>query len=72
MKYRNKIRQEHIKIGQKKFYKKLIKMDPIAKSKINAKDVQRTLRAYEVKKYTKTSLFEWFKKRKNILMKKIL
>ena len=64
MKYRIKIRQEHIKIGQKKFYKKLIKMDPIAKSKINAKDTQRTLRAYEVKKYTKTSLFEWFKKTK--------
>ena len=59
MKYRNKLRAEHKKIGQKKFFNKLIKLDPLAKSKINDNDAQRTLRAYEVKKYTKTSLFKW-------------
>ena len=59
MKYRNKLRLEHKKIGQKKFFSKLVKLDPIAKLRINDNDVQRTLRAYEVKKYTKKSLFKW-------------
>ena len=59
MKYRNKLRAEHKKIGQKKFFNKLVKLDPLAKSRINDNDAQRTLRAYEVKKYTKTSLFKW-------------
>ena len=63
-KYRNQIRKNHIKIGQKKFYKNLIKLDPLAKSKINANDVHRSLRAYEVKKFTKVSLFKWFEKTK--------
>ena len=58
-KYRNKLRAEHKKIGQKKFFDKLVKLDPLAKSRINDNDAQRTLRAYEVKKYTKTSLFKW-------------
>jgi len=63
-KYRNQIRKNHIKIGQKKFYKNLVKLDPLAKSKINANDVHRSLRAYEVKKFTKVSLFKWFEKTK--------
>ena len=62
MKIRNKIRLIQNKLGQKNFYKKLIKLDPLIKSRINSNDVQRSIRAYEVKKYTKISLIEWFKK----------
>ena len=59
---RNKIRTFQKRIGQDKFYQKLIKLDSLAKDKINSNDVQRSIRAYEVKKYTKISLMEWFKK----------
>ena len=59
---RNKIRTFQKSIGQDKFYQKLIKLDSLAKDKINSNDVQRSIRAYEVKKYTKISLIEWFKK----------
>ena len=61
---RNKIRNLHKKLGQKKFYEKLIKLDPLSKNKISSTDTQRTLRAYEVKKYTKKSIYEWAKKTK--------
>ena len=61
-KYRLKIRDFQKKIGQKKFYKKLLKIDPMAKGKINPNDIQRSIRAYEVKSYTKFSLYEWFEK----------
>ena len=71
---RNKIRNLHKKIGQKKFYERLIKLDPISKNKISSTDTQRTLRAYEVKKYTKKSIYEWAKKTeplfKNYVFKK--
>ena len=63
-KFRNQIRNNHRKIGQKKFYNNLIKLDPLVISKINANDVHRSLRAYEVKKYTKISLYKWFEKTK--------
>ena len=59
---RNKIRTFQKRIGQDKFYQRLIKLDSLAKDKINSNDVQRSIRAYEVKKYTKISLIEWFKK----------
>ena len=58
---RNKIRSLHKTLGQKKFYKILLKLDPISKNKINSTDSQRSIRAYEVKKYTKKSLHDWFK-----------
>ena len=65
-KYRNQIRNSHRKIGQKKFYNNLIKLDPLVISKISPNDAHRSLRAYEVKKYTKISLYKWFEKtRKN-------
>ena len=63
-KYRNQIRDKHRKIGQKKFYNNLIKLDPLVISKINPNDAHRSLRAYEVKKYTKISLYKWFEKTK--------
>ena len=61
IRFRNKIRSLHKSLGQKKFYKKLLKLDPISKNKINSTDSQRSIRAYEVKKYTKKSLHDWFK-----------
>ncbi len=64
IKFRNKIRNLQKQIGQKKFYKKLIKLDPLIKEKINPTDIQRSIRAYEVKVYTKKSLIEWFKNTK--------
>ena len=60
-KTRDKIRELQKKIGQKKFYEKLLKLDPLIKNKIEPHDTQRSLRAYEVKKFTKKSIFEWFK-----------
>ncbi len=62
---RNKIRSLHKKIGQKKFYLKLIKFDPLVKEKINPTDSQRSIRAYEVKEFTKKSLYEWYKSTKS-------
>ena len=35
------------------------------KKKINPSDIQRTIRAYEVKKFTKKSLHEWYKNTKS-------
>jgi len=64
LEFRNKIRLLQKKIGQKKFYNKLIKIDPLVKNKINPNDVQRTIRAYEIKKFTKKSIIQWFKKTK--------
>ena len=46
---RDRIRSLHKRIGQQKFYEKLIKLDFLSKKKILPTDTQRTLRAYEVK-----------------------
>ena len=64
IKFRNKIRNLQKKVGQKKFFKQLIKLDPLINEKINPTDVQRSIRAYEVKSYTKKSLVDWFKNTK--------
>jgi len=66
IRFRNKIRLDHEKLGQKKFYQKLLKLDIISKNKINPTDAQRTIRAYEVKKFTKKSLHDWFKNTKSL------
>ena len=60
-KLRNKIRTLQIKVGQKKFYQKLLNLDPLVKNKIEPFDTQRSIRAYEVKQFTKKSIFEWYK-----------
>ena len=62
---RNKIRVLQETLGQKKFYQKLLKLDLKSKNKINPTDVQRSIRAYEVKLFTKKSLHDWFKKTKS-------
>ena len=65
-KLRNKIRIMQKKYGQKKFYKKLLKIDPKIKNKFNPGDVQRSIRAFEIKIYTKVSMYDWFNKTKPI------
>ena len=65
IRFRNRIRDLHKDLGQKKFYQKLIKLDQKSKGKINPTDVQRSIRAYEVKKFTKKSLNDWFKNTKS-------
>ena len=65
IKFRNKIRNLQKKVGQKNFFKKLIKLDPLIKEKINPTDVQRSIRAYEIKSFTKKSLVDWFKNTKS-------
>ena len=65
VRFRNKIRSLHKELGQKSFYKKLLKLDPTSKIKINSTDAQRSIRAYEVKAFTNKSLHDWFKNTKS-------
>ena len=60
LKTRNKVRNLYKKLGNKKFYNQLIKLDPKIKGRILPTDYQRVQRAYEVKLKTKKSLFDWF------------
>ena len=61
---RNKIRRMQNNLGQKKFYLKLLKIDPSVKNRIDPTDAQRSIRAYEVISISKKSIFEWYKKTK--------
>jgi len=63
--FRNKVRNLHKRIGQKKFFQKLLQIDPLIKDRINSLDVQRSLRAYEIKLFTKKSIISWFKSTKS-------
>tara|TARA_B110001454_G_scaffold217557_1_gene243173 strand:+ start:633 stop:1556 length:924 start_codon:yes stop_codon:yes gene_type:complete len=58
---RIEIRKLHQKIGQKNFYNQLIKLDNLAENFVLPTDAQRSMRVYEVKKFTKKSLFELMK-----------
>ena len=70
LKTRNKIRKLQNKLGQDKFFSKLQKIDPLVKNKIEKNDSQRSIRAYEIKYFTKKSLFQWFQNtKKNFLDK---
>ena len=65
IKTRKNVRVLFKKLGSKKFYEKLLELDPKVKNRINPKDSQRMQRAYEVKLKTKKSLFDWFAKTKS-------
>jgi tRNA dimethylallyltransferase len=69
IKDRNKIRLLQKKYGQKNFYDKLLKLDPKVKNKFDPNDVQRSIRAFEIKNYTKTSMYDWLNKTKSIFDK---
>tara|TARA_B100000674_G_C37729030_1_gene863442 strand:- start:50 stop:958 length:909 start_codon:yes stop_codon:yes gene_type:complete len=62
---RQKVRILHSKLGSKKFFLKLNKLDPIAKKHIKTSDTQRAIRAYEIKLFTKKSMYDWFKNTKS-------
>ena len=66
IRFRNKIRNLHKDLGQKKFYKRLIEIDPKSKNKINSTDIQRSIRAYEVKKFTNKSIHDWYQNTKPV------
>ena len=69
VKIRNQIRLMHSKVGQDKFYNKLLKLDPTSRNKINPTDPHRSIRAYEVKLHTKKSIHEWYKNTKSKFQK---
>ena len=64
-KTRNRVRNLFKKLGPKKFYEKLLALDPKIKYRIYPNDSQRIQRAYEVKIKTKKSLYDWFSKTKS-------
>ena len=69
-KFRVKIRSLHKKVGSKKFFLKLSKLDPLSRNYINPSDTQRSIRAYEVMLFTKKSIYDWFKSTKSNYEKK--
>ena len=62
---RDQIKWMQKKEGQKNFYKRLLKLDPKVKNKFDSNDIQRSIRAYEIKVYTKISMYDWLKKTKS-------
>jgi len=62
---RKNIRKMHKKIGQKKFYDRLIKLDPLAEKYLSPSDSQRSMRVYEVKKFTGRSIYEFMNETKS-------
>jgi len=65
IKLRNKVRLMQKKIGQKNFYKKLLRLDKKIKGKFDSNDAQRSIRAFEIKLYTKVSMYDWLDKTKS-------
>ena len=61
IRFRIKIRSLHKKLGSKKFFSELVKLDPLVKNQIKSSDTQRCIRAYEVKLSTKRSIYNWYK-----------
>ena len=70
MAFRNKIRKLQKDLGQKNFYKKLLKLDPNLVKTIKPTDTQRSIRAYEVKLFTNKSINEWYDNTKSQFKKK--
>jgi len=66
---RDSTRKLHKKIGQNNFFKRLLKLDPSSKKFVLSTDPQRSMRAYEVKKFTNKSLSKFMKKTKPKLKK---
>ena len=65
IKLRNKVRLMQKKEGQKKFYKRLLRLDKKIKDKFDSNDTQRSIRAFEIKLYTKVSMYDWLDKTKS-------
>mgnify|MGYP001246809616 CR=1 FL=1 len=58
---RKLIKEVFENIGQKMFYEKLSKIDPLGAKKINSNDTQRLLRLYEVIHTTGKPIWQWQK-----------
>jgi tRNA dimethylallyltransferase len=69
-KFREKIRSLHKTMGSTNFYLNLLKIDPLVKYHVNPSDIQRAIRAYEIKMFTKKSMYDWIKDTKSNYMKK--
>ena len=65
LRFRKKIRALHKNLGAKKFFLQLIKEDPLVRNHLIQSDTQRVIRAYEIKKFTNKSMYEWFKNTKS-------
>ena len=63
---REKVRKLNSSMGNKSFLQRLKKIDPEILNYVNPSDTQRLIRAYEVKLFTKKTLFEWFKSTKSV------
>ena len=70
LKFRKSIRLQYKKLGSKNFFLKLVKLDPLVKNYLNPLDTQRVIRAYEVKLFTKKSIYDWFKNTFSLFEKK--
>ena len=70
VKFRKSIRLQYKKLGSKNFFLKLVKLDPLAKNYLNPLDTQRVIRAYEVKLFTKKSIYDWYKNTFSLFEKK--
>ena len=68
---KNEVRKLHKEIGQKNFFNQLIKLDPLSKKFVVPTDAQRSMRVYEVKKFTNKSLFELIKKTRSHFNKQV-
>jgi len=64
IKFRKKVRSLYDKVGPRNFFLDLLRIDPLVKNNIKLSDTQRCIRAYEVKIFTKKSIYEWFKSTK--------
>ena len=64
-KIKNKVRLIQKKEGQNRFYKNLLKLDNKVKGKFDSNDTQRSIRAFEIKSYTKVSMYDWLSKTKS-------
>ena len=70
-KIRKETRKLHKKLGQKKFFNELLKIDLLAKNFVLPTDSHRSMRVYEVKKFTKQSLFKLIQETKSNFKKDI-
>ena len=66
LKIRKKVRLMQKKDKQKKFYKKLLKLDTKVKDKFDPNDTQRSIRAFEIKFFTKISMYDWLNRTKPV------
>ena len=65
LQFRKKTRALHKNLGAKKFFLRLVKEDPLVRNHLIQSDTQRVIRAYEIKKFTNKSMYEWFKNTKS-------